>query len=294
MTTPEPTKPSTWLVERTRALFAARAGVRPAVREFEPVLAVFGKHPAFGPEHLEAGLGPGVGACASLKSRIYNRCIDPLLPRWQALPETDRLPAFDHLLLFLDSVGGAILGRLIELSDSVGRSGFPAVLLVHLPVHSPEALRGAGIALERFERRLNASLTPKEVVEAAAHSQADLNKLIGPSESTRIDLPSTRRLLGPPPPGHLRVETSSTAPLFDMLRTAREVRQRKKTETLVLVPRGQPWADAIYGEFGPEEFFPVMLLKAPETTALPASPTAAELWPDENDEARDHEGHENR
>ncbi len=278
--TPPETKPGTWLIDRAKALFnTARPRTEP--RDFDPALAVFGKHPAFGSEHLEAGLGPGVSSCVALKSRIYNRCIEPLLPRWQAFPDDQRLARFDHLLLYLDPLGGAVLGRLIERSDSVGRTGFPTVLLVYLPVHSPESLRSAGTALERFERRLAQCITPEQVVDAADQSQRHLETILAPSASTRIDLPSTRRLLRSNPPGHRRYDIPDHAPLLDMLRIAQEVRRETNSETLVIAPRARPWADAIHGEFGPEHFLPVMLLRVPVPSPEDAPPQPIDLWPDE-------------
>lgn len=286
-----PPKPS--LVERALALIAGRS--KPRLPEFAPALAVFGKHPAFGPEHLESGLGPGVDACAPIKFRVYNRCIEPLIPRWAEEPPDNRLPGFDHFLLYLDPLGGAVLGRLISRADAVGREGFPSVLLVYLPVHSPEALAGASRALARFESRLGACTTPEEVVEAADRSQADLEGIAHPNHlSMVIPTPATRSLFRNAPSGHRRVEISNPDhPIHELLRHALNARAESKADAMVIMPRKESWADVLFGEFGPDEFHPVMLRQLTASTlakhrARPSNPWANEPHGPASDQDPEH------
>lgn len=245
-------------------------------------LALFGKHPAFGSDHLESGLGRGADGCAEFKYRMYNHAVRELISVWADLPDEKKLPGFDHLLVAIERDRAVVLGRLITFGDAVGRADYPLMILCRLPRPRWCDMRAVADSLVRLQSRIAQEATTERITMCVEETQREIDAAL----ATFTDAPGSE--------AHSRVKAASDDwPLADQaaikrFKTSRtsgaslRVRLALKPApalnqavgwalaaatvagrpVLAAVPAGEPWIDLIARPRGAEAFTCLRLSQA--------------------------------
>jgi hypothetical protein len=258
----------------------------PRASDRHAAIAVFGKLPALGSDHLDEGLGPGANACAPTKFRLYNRGVPEALASelWRDPNHPHRIPGFDHLLIEY-SGPAVVVGRLTSASDAVGRSLYPFVTLVATcGLAMDEAMTVGAKAIHALAARLpearsqtdvsNATHDVQRVLERAIREpQSDSDTVTGAHNTDEEDAPPPIVHADLPPPGktallrmYVPPETPSPALLADACRRVHAFDDHALDDVLAFRPAGQPWLDLIIGPPATQEL--VCLLATPDEPTL--------------------------
>lgn len=223
-------------------------------------IAVFGKHPAFGADHLESGLGRGVDACRGFKQRLYNRAIRELIPRWSKTPAERLLPELDHVILAREPDGSVILGFLKSVGDAVGRVEYPLVVLCRVRPGWWSAVQGSWGALSAMQGKVVSAPSFDEVRSSLDAAQMELDtklaSLGAPGSWPELGESTLRGAgLSPTgqPSGHARVRVGPGAVLDSMGAWCAAASSGRRGRALVAVDARGRWIDVVNGEYGSNE-----------------------------------------
>jgi hypothetical protein len=180
---------------------ASRLLSRPTPAAARAHVAAFGKHPGWN-DHID-DLGLDTDLLVAAKRLIYVEGIGGNVDSgaWERLEEDQRLPGFDHLLVW--HVGRDVLiCRLWSSSDGKGRTRYPMVACAHvIDVALTWALSRIPPILERLHARCAATNSADAVRAAVAAAQGELAPLAAdaPHQTDGEPDPSPLRRLGSSP-----------------------------------------------------------------------------------------------
>src|SRR5829696_6083612 len=176
-------------------------------------LAAFGKHPGWD-DHVE-DLGLESESLVYVKTRLYVQGIGGQIDSgaWEKLDESQRLPAFKHVLLWQRG-NQVIIGRMWASSDGKGRTRYPMIVCAHcagVPVEW--ALEQVLPRLEKIEHECAGTNSAAEVRAILDRHRAEV-RAIATAPGASSGLPITSGLvadfvnhssLGPEKEGWFRV-----------------------------------------------------------------------------------------
>ncbi|MEM0983980.1 MAG: hypothetical protein AAGI17_08530 [Planctomycetota bacterium] len=140
-------------------------------------LAAFGKHPGWNDHIDDQGLETELLVRA--KRMLYSEGIGGVINAgtWDAMPEDERLPGFDHTFVWRNAEG-LLIGRMWSSSDGKGRKKYPMVLCAQtrsLPLSF--ACRRVLPRLHRLEQDCKDATESYKVISLLDEARRELNTL---------------------------------------------------------------------------------------------------------------------
>lgn len=158
-------------------------------------LAAFGKHPGWD-DHVE-DLGLESESLVHVKTRLYVQGIGGQIDSgaWEKLDESQRLPAFKHVMLWQRG-NQVIIGRMWASSDGKGRTRYPMIVCAHCAgVPLELALEQVLPRLEKIEQACASTNAATEVRAMLERHRGEL-RAAASAPGASAALPITSAVLG--------------------------------------------------------------------------------------------------